>query len=240
MTPYKTPQADTKRLYTLHKEVGLLIALGIALAAFTIPFSADEEVEAVETTQEIIELEDVDVTSQVTPPPPPPAPPPPREVPDGVEIEEQIIEAIDLDLGAQVAVPLAPPAPEAPPPPPPAPEPQAAAPPPPPPPEPEPEEPEVFEAVEVPPTLIGGLEGLQARLVYPEMAIQGNVSGTVYVQFVVDETGAVTEPTILRSPNDILSQAAIDAILASRFTPGLQRGRAVPVRFTVPVKFELR
>ena len=54
-----------------------------------------------------------------------------------------------------------------------------------------------------------------------------------------DERGRVIDPVILRSPSDILSQAAIDAVLASQFKPGLQRGRPVRVRYAVPVKFEL-
>ncbi|MEM6289273.1 MAG: energy transducer TonB, partial [Bacteroidota bacterium] len=134
-----------------------------------------------------------------------------------------------------IPVPPAPPA--APPPPPEAP---PSAPPPPPPPEPEPTEPEIFEVSEVQPELIGGLEGLQARVVYPPLAVQAGVSGQVVVQFVVDERGNVIDPVILRSPNDLLSEAAVEAVVASRFTPGTQRGRPVRVRYAVPVRFELR
>ncbi|MEL6615324.1 MAG: energy transducer TonB [Bacteroidota bacterium] len=240
MLPYKTPTAETKSLYPVFKQIGMVASLGIVLAAFTIPFSATEEVVVTESAQEIIELEDVDISIQRTPPPPPPpAPPPPREVPDSAEIEDEIVEAMDLDLGATFSIPTAPVPSEPTPQPQPIPvvEPEVEEAPPP---EPEPEpEPEIFEVVETPPELIGGLEGLRDRLVYPKLAIDAGVSGTVYVQFVVSMTGAVSEIAVLRSPNDILSEAAIAAIEASEFTPGMQRGRPVNVRFTVPVRFEL-
>lgn len=241
MMPYKTPKADTKSLYPVFKQIGMLASLGIVLAAFTIPFSATEDVVVTESTQEIIELEDIDISVQTTPPPPPPpAPPPPQEVPDSAEIEEEIVEAMDLNLEATFSVPSAPAVSMEP-----TPAPQPIAPVEPveeaaPPPEPEPEpEPEIFEVVETPPELIGGLDGLRERLVYPSLAIDAGISGTVYVQFVVSMDGSVSDIAVLRSPNEILSAAAIEAIVASEFTPGMQRGRPVNVRFTVPVRFEL-
>lgn len=104
---------------------------------------------------------------------------------------------------------------------------------------PAPTEPEIFEVVEVQPELIGGLEGLQQRVVYPEAARRAGVEGQVVIQFVVDEEGAVVDPVVLRSPNDLLSEAALAAVVGSRFTPGMQEGRPVKVRFAVPVTFRL-
>ncbi|WP_179299491.1 energy transducer TonB, partial [Rubrivirga marina] len=110
---------------------------------------------------------------------------------------------------------------------------------PPPPPDPEPTEPEIFEVAEVQPELIGGLAGLQSRLVYPELAIRAGVEGQVVVQFVVDERGNVIDPVVLRTPNPLLTEAALKAVTESRFTPGQQRGRPVRVRYAVPVTFTL-
>lgn len=240
MLPHKAPHADTRNHYRLFQEIGIVMSLGVVIAVFSIPMRASDEVMATETPTEVIEIERVEQTQQIQPPPPPPpAPPPPREVPDGTDIEEEVIQSIDLDLGAEVAVPIAPPDAPAPPPPPAAP-PEPDTPAPPPPPEPEPEAFEVFDVVEQEPVLIGGVEGLRARVEYPEMARQAGVEGTVYVQFIVDETGRVLDPVAIRSPNELLTKAAIDAVMASEFVPGQQRGRAVRVRFTVPVKFQLR
>ncbi|MEM0963789.1 MAG: energy transducer TonB, partial [Bacteroidota bacterium] len=76
-------------------------------------------------------------------------------------------------------------------------------------------------------------------VVYPSMAREAGIEGQVVVQFIVDEEGNVTDPVVLRSPADILSQAALEAVNASRFTPARQQGRAVKVRFAVPVTFRL-
>ncbi len=119
----------------------------------------------------------------------------------------------------------------------------APAPPPPPPPpfvEDIPDTDEVFTVAEVQPELVGGLAGLQGRVEYPEFARRAGIEGQVVVQFVVDERGNVVDPVVLRSPNDLLSEAALKAVRESKFTPGQQRGRPVKVRFAVPVTFRLR
>ncbi len=98
---------------------------------------------------------------------------------------------------------------------------------------------EVFEYAEVLPELIGGREALQVRLEYPEVACRAQIAGQVLVEVIVDERGAAVEPVVVRTPNDLLSQAAVEAVLRSRFSPGLQRGRPVKVRYRVPVNFDL-
>ena len=97
-----------------------------------------------------------------------------------------------------------------------------------------------FEVVETPPELIGGLEALAAAVVYPEAARREGVEGQVVVQFVVDTDGSVIQPAVLRSPDERLSEAALAAVRSVRFTPGMQDGEAVRVRFAVPVTFRLR
>ncbi|MEM7786921.1 MAG: TonB family protein [Bacteroidota bacterium] len=104
---------------------------------------------------------------------------------------------------------------------------------------PSPQAPEIFEVAEVQPQLIGGLPGLQSRIVYPAEAREAGVEGVVVIQFVVNEQGRVTDPRILRSPDGRLSEAALAAVRASEFEPGMQRGQPVKVRFAVPVTFRL-
>ena len=237
MALYKTPEADLKRNYSLYMQIGAVIALGLLVLAFTVPLERGDTLEVIEDDQEIIEMEEILQTQQIEPPPPPPpAPPPPQEVPDDAVIED-VIEDIEFDLDDDFTAPVAPPppAPGPPPPPPPADEPA----PPPPPPEPEPEEPEIFEVVEQDPELIGGLDGLQSRVEYPEFARRAGIEGTVYVQFVVDEQGRVSEARAVRG-NEQLAQSAVKAVAESQFRPGMQRGRPVKVRYTLPVRFVLR
>ena len=96
----------------------------------------------------------------------------------------------------------------------------------------------MFEVVERP-ALIGGMEELQRRVEYPRLARDAGIEGRVFIQFVVDERGNVVDPVVARTPSDLLSEAALKAVRESKFTPGLQRGRPVKVRFVLPVNFEL-
>jgi protein TonB len=92
----------------------------------------------------------------------------------------------------------------------------------------------------VEPELVGGLEGLQRSVEYPELAERIGVEGRVIVQFVVDEWGNVVDPVVVWSPHDLLSEAALEAVRQATFRPGQQGGRPVKVRFSLPVTFRLR
>ena len=97
----------------------------------------------------------------------------------------------------------------------------------------------IFEVAEVQPTLIGGLAGLQERVVYPPLAREAGIEGQVVVQFVVTKEGGVADAVVLRSPHETLAEAALAAVRGSRFEPGQQRGEPVAVRFAVPITFRL-
>ena len=233
----KAPSADLKQRRPVYLQIGLLVSLGLTILAFTVHLPESEAAVYAAPPSEVIELEDVPPTRDVQPPPPPPpAPPPPAEVPDQQAVEDEIVDLV-LDLRDTPPEPPAPPVRQeriAPPPPP-----DVPPPPPPPVPEVETEEDKIFVVAEVQPELIGGLPGLQSRVEYPEFARRAGVEGQVVVQFVVDERGNVVDPVVLRSPNDLLAEAALKAVRESRFKPGQQRGRPVKVRFAVPVTFRL-
>ena len=236
MSVQKTPSADLKQKRPVYLQVGLVFSLSLAVLAFTVPLPEAASAEYAVSDATPIDLEDVPLTREPTPPPPPPpAPPPPAEVPDEQAVDDVIVDLV-LDLVDDRPAPPAPPVPEAPVVPPARPDVPA---PPPNPPEPEVED-RVFEVAEVQPELIGGLAGLQGRVEYPEFARRAGVEGQVVVQFVVDERGNVVDPVVLRSPNDLLAEAALKAVRESQFKPGQQRGRPVKVRFAVPVTFRLR
>ncbi|MEO0560330.1 MAG: TonB family protein, partial [Bacteroidota bacterium] len=99
--------------------------------------------------------------------------------------------------------------------------------------------PDVFEVVEQPPRLIGGLEGLQERVVYPRVARMAGIQGRVFVTFIVDEEGNVTQLRVARSADPVLDEAAMNAVRESEFIPGRQRGVAVKVRYSLPISFVL-
>ncbi len=219
----KTDEADLRKRYMIFVQLGLVASLLILLGLFTVHFQTGQDFQIVEEQQEIVQVEEIEQTQQQEKPPPPPKPPAPVEVPD-----EDVTEDIDLDLDMDLDLNDAP-TDLPPPPPPPADE-----------PEPEPEEPEIFVIVENPPELIGGLEGLQSRIQYPELARRAGIEGTVFVQFVVDEKGNVVDPVCVRDPGGNTCEEALRAVRSSKFKPGRQRGKPVKVRFSLPVKFRLR
>jgi TonB family protein len=97
----------------------------------------------------------------------------------------------------------------------------------------------VFVIVEEMPEMIGGLASIQRHIIYPEGARADSVEGRVHVEFVVGSDGVVRDMRVVQSPDERLSQAALDAMQHARFTPGRQRGVAVPVRLTLPITFRL-
>jgi len=104
---------------------------------------------------------------------------------------------------------------------------------------------QVFLIVEDMPTFQGGTienfrNWVQTNVKYPELAKEKKVSGTEYVSFIVDTTGRVVNPKIVRSADPILD-AEILRVLCSAplWNPGKQRGQLVNVAFSIPVKFIL-
>ena len=82
---------------------------------------------------------------------------------------------------------------------------------------------------------------VQELVVYPQEAINVSVQGKVFVQFIVNEKGILTNPKIVRSPDDLLSNSVLTALKQTeKWTPGKQRKIPVKVSFTIPISFELR
>jgi protein TonB len=101
------------------------------------------------------------------------------------------------------------------------------------------EEPTYFVAVEEMPEPIGGLKGIQEKIVYPEIAKRMGVEGKVHVQAFVDESGKVTDVQVIKGIGAGCDEAALDAVLKTKFKPGKQRGKPVRVQITIPINFKL-
>ena len=79
------------------------------------------------------------------------------------------------------------------------------------------------------------------RPVYPEIAQEAGIEGTVVVQVFVDKKGRVQDTLILKGiPNTGLDEAAVTAIKKTRFRPAKQRERAGGVWISIPVNFRLK
>jgi TonB family protein len=97
---------------------------------------------------------------------------------------------------------------------------------------------EVFVVVEEQPDC-GGVRALQQHIQYPEMAAQAGIEGRVFVQFIVDETGAITQPTVTKGVHEQLDEAALSAVKKLECEPGRTQGDAVKVKMALPVTFRL-
>lgn len=106
-------------------------------------------------------------------------------------------------------------------------------------------DPNVFEVVEKMPEFPnGGMPGLMKYLSdnirYPEAAKVAGIQGRVTVVFVVDKDGSITNVETLRGVDAELDKEAIRVISSMpKWIPGMQKGKAVKVRYTVPVMFRL-
>ena len=81
---------------------------------------------------------------------------------------------------------------------------------------------------------------LRDKLNYPAIARENGVEGIAVLTFVVEKDGSITDLQIKHDPGAGLGIEALRvAKLMSNWIPGKQRGRAVRVRFTLPVKFKL-
>jgi TonB family protein len=103
---------------------------------------------------------------------------------------------------------------------------------------------EVFTVVENPPQFPGGEEAriayMQKAISYPEQAKKGKIEGMVYVTFVVEKDGQVSNAKVLRGIGGGCDEMALKAIQnMPAWIPGKQRGEAVRVQFNMPVSFKL-
>ncbi|MFB3132716.1 MAG: energy transducer TonB, partial [Rhodothermales bacterium] len=210
----KNPKADLRRTYGIFVEAGMVASLLLLILAFRANIQREGDLEIQTMEQEVVQMEEILVTKQIVKPPPPPRPPVPVEVPN-----DEIIDDEDLDLDASLDIE----------------EPLANLPPPPPPEEEEEEpEPEIFVVVEEMPELIGGLGEIQRKIRYPEIARKAGVEGRVILQFIVNENGDVTEPTVVRGIGAGCDEEALRVVREAKFKPGKQRGKAVKVKMSLP------
>jgi periplasmic protein TonB len=84
------------------------------------------------------------------------------------------------------------------------------------------------------------LEYLAKNIKYPEIALKNGISGTVVIQFIVNKSGQIIDPKVLRGIGGGCEDEAIRVIKKMpAWTPGKQKGKPVSVRFTLPVRFSI-
>lgn len=108
-----------------------------------------------------------------------------------------------------------------------------------------PEEGTIFEVVEQMPEYPGGMpammEFISKNIKYPAAAQQAKIQGRVTIQFIVNTEGNIINPRVLRSTDPLLDAEAIRlTTIMPKWKPGMQRGQAVNVKYTVPIMFRLQ
>lgn len=209
-------------------QIGLIIALIVSLVALEWTSGQRRDSAFDGMTEEAIEEEQIPVTEET---PPEEIPPPEVTVTDLFEIVEDDVvidnevkfedDETSEDKVVEIYAPVL----------------QA---------EEEATEDEIFVIVEDMPKFRGGdinkfREWVQKRVRYPEIAAENGIQGRVFITFVVEPNGNVTNVSVTRSVDPLLDDAAKEAVAASpKWEPGMQRGRPVRVRYSIPIIFQLQ
>ena len=105
--------------------------------------------------------------------------------------------------------------------------------------------PPIYNVIDQMPEFPGGIDKLlqfiNDNMKYPTKAQTEGIQGRVAVQFIVDENGYIIEPNIVRSVEPSLDNEALRLIkMLPQWKPGTLKGKAVKVKYTVPVAFKLK
>jgi protein TonB len=224
----KNEKANLENKKSLFLQIGLILALIICILA--LEWTSGQKKDSIfdGMTEEAIEEEQIPVTEET---PPEEIPPPEVTVTDLFEIVEDDVvienevrfedDETSEDKVVEIYAPVL----------------QA---------EEEETEDEIFVIVEDMPKFRGGdinkfREWVQKRVRYPELAAENGIQGRVFISFVVETNGNVSNVTVTRSVDALLDEAAKEAVAASpKWEPGMQRGRPVRVRYSIPIIFQLQ
>lgn len=78
-----------------------------------------------------------------------------------------------------------------------------------------------------------------SRIRYPEEARKNGIEGKVHVGVLVDRTGRPVKSRIEMSDNPIFNDAAVSAVMGTRFTPGVLNGVPIDMWVVIPIVFKL-
>ena len=223
----KSPKADLESKKLTFTLIGLVVSLFIIWRVFEYKSYDKQSFDDLQRTVEVIEEEMVEITKQEQPKPQPPAPKPQvtqiQIVEDDVEVEDEIDINAEVDQDEVIEEYEFVPEIE----------------------EEEIVEAEIFKVVEEMPEFPGGaakmMEFIQKNIKYPMMARESDIQGRVFVNFVVEPDGSITNVTVMRGIGGGCDEEAVRVVESMpKWNPGKQRGTAVRCAFTVPIIFKLQ
>ncbi len=106
------------------------------------------------------------------------------------------------------------------------------------------EEEEIYSVVEVPPSYIGGeeklMEYLSTNISYPNKAKEEMIEGIVYIAFIVNKDGSISDVKILKSLESSCDKEALRVVKdMPNWIPGKMKNKEVPVQYNLPIKFKI-
>ncbi len=226
MEEKKSPKANLENKKLMFTQIGLIISLLIAWLAFEHKNYDKREIDSSLLNREIaVDEEMVEITKQEE------QKPQPVEVPKQttqLEIVQDDVEVEDIEINAEVDQTevlddyVAPEIEEE-----------------------EVVEQEIFQIVEEMPAYPGGdqklMEYIAKNIKYPQIARESGIQGRVFVGFVVEPDGSVSNVKLLRGIGGGCDEEAMRVIKSMpKWKPGKQRGKAVRVSYQIPVNFRLQ
>ena len=222
----KNPKVDVNRLRIVLLEIGLIVALLVVIAAFLYT-PREVTVEKIDMNYGPVEEQITEITRQDQKPPEPPKKTEITVITDILNIvtnDTKISTEVDfaefeedVEIIQQVAVE-----------------------------EENIEDDQPFVKVEEMPTFQGGdlnkfRNWVQSKVRYPQIAQENNISGRVFLMFVVERDGSRTNIQVLQTPDTSLSDEAIRVLKTSpKWKPGKQRNQTVRVKYTLPIDFRIQ
>lgn len=224
MEPKKTAKADLTNKSFLFFSIGLVFSLLISITAFTYKVFDDVSAKDLNKNQSIIEeIMEVPPTDQLPPPPPKIQQPQIIEVPDEKKIEEEIDINMDTEVqedskAEEITI-----------------QPQ----------EEKEDVDQIFSIVEEQAAYKGGLgafyEFVGKKIKYPAQAKRMNIEGKVFVEFVIERDGRLTDVKAIKGIGGGCDEEAVRVVASSPgWNPGKQRGKPVRTRFVIPINFRLQ
>ena len=225
MEKKKNKKADLENKKGLFLQIGLVMALAGVLTAFEWrTYDSDNPLDLGRVTENF----DEDLIIQTVQPPPPP-PPPPQDIIIEIEVVSNQADVDNVDIGSVDVDPMTampsytPPA--------------------------LPEDPiddgeEVYPIVEEQPEFPGGEQArmafLRDNIRYPHLAREAGIQGMVFITFVVERDGSISNVQVLRGIGGGCDEEAVRVVrMMPRWTPGKQLGRPVRVQFSMSIRFTL-
>lgn len=89
------------------------------------------------------------------------------------------------------------------------------------------------------PEFVNGSRSFLSTIEYPYEARYNGVEGQVILQFIIDESGRVISPRVIQGIGSGCDEAAINALLKTKFKPGMQNGQSVATLCELPITFKL-